>query len=165
MWWTSFLTSMPFFLLLLGSFGKTRWPPRQFFYFIFSIDFLLQTSHILTVKLLLPSQPMHPHYIFPLEGRSNKLILPCRENFQPFHYYCTETDIHFSTFWRWPPFSRWLPWGNIMCFSISFSWLTFLFNRKKQQRYGCFWLYISEYWHEIGDIYYAFALFLPAHHR
>ena len=70
----TFLPSIPLFLLLLGSFGKTRWPPCQFFYFIFHIDFLLQTSHITTVKLLSPSQPMHPHYTFPLEGRWNNVI-------------------------------------------------------------------------------------------
>ena len=47
---------------------------RQLF---FPIDFLLETTHIPTVKLLLPSQPKHPHYIFPMEGRSNNLILHC----------------------------------------------------------------------------------------
>ena len=76
---------------------------------------------------------MHLHYIFPLQGRSYKLILHCRENFQPFQpiYYCTEIDIHFSMFSRWPQFSRGLPWGHFLYFSISFSWLTFLLNRKK----------------------------------
>ena len=88
----TFLMSIPLFLLLLGSFGKTRWPPCQFFNFIFPIDFLLQTRNILTVKLLLPSQPMHPHY---KEGRSNNLILHCREHFQPFQPIYTKTDIHF----------------------------------------------------------------------
>ena len=34
----------------------------------FPIDFLLETRHIPTVKLLLPSQLMHFHYIIPLEG-------------------------------------------------------------------------------------------------
>ena len=32
---------------------------------------------------------------------------------------------------------------------------------KKNHRYWSFLIYISEYWHEIWDIYYAFALFLP----
>ena len=50
----TFLTSIPLFLLILGSFRKTRWPPCLFFYFIFPIHFLLQISHILTVRLLLP---------------------------------------------------------------------------------------------------------------
>ena len=38
------------------------------------------------------------HYTFPLEGRSNKLILHCRENFQPCQhiYYCTETENLFT---------------------------------------------------------------------
>ena len=47
----TFLTSIPS-LLFLGSFRKTR----IFFYFIFPIQFLLQTSHIPTV---LPSQPIN----------------------------------------------------------------------------------------------------------
>ena len=55
---------------------------------------------LLHFSLLLLSQPMHLQCIFSQEGRSNKLILHCRENFQPFQpiYYCTETDIHFSMF-------------------------------------------------------------------
>ena len=32
----TFLTSIPLFLLILGSFRKTRWPPCLFFYSIFS---------------------------------------------------------------------------------------------------------------------------------
>ena len=32
----TFLTSIPSFLLILGSFRKTRWPPCLFFYSIFS---------------------------------------------------------------------------------------------------------------------------------
>ena len=32
----TFLASIPSFLLFLGSFRKTRWPPCLFFYFIFS---------------------------------------------------------------------------------------------------------------------------------
>ena len=32
----TFLVSIPSFLLILGSFRKTRWPPCLFFYYIFS---------------------------------------------------------------------------------------------------------------------------------
>ena len=89
-------------------------------------------------------------------------LLHCREYLQPFQpiYYYTKTDIHFNAFWRWPPFSIWLPWDNFLCFSISFSRLTFSWTEKKQHRYRSFWIYISEYWHEIWDVYYAFALFV-----
>ena len=53
----TFLTTIPLFLLILGSFRKTRKQDGRYAYFsiqFFLIDFLLETSHIPTVKLLLP---------------------------------------------------------------------------------------------------------------
>ena len=91
-----FLTSIPSFLLLFLSFGKTRWRPCQFFYFICPIDFLLQTTHIPTVKLLLPNQPMHLHYIFPLKGGSNKLILHRENIFSPFNLFTITQKQRFT---------------------------------------------------------------------
>ena len=41
----TFITSIPAFLLFLGLFTKTRWPPCLLFYFIFSHWLLLQTRH------------------------------------------------------------------------------------------------------------------------
>ena len=45
------------------------------------------------------------------------LILHCRETFQPFQPTVFTTrqkaDIDFYEFWRWPLFSRWLPWSII----------------------------------------------------
>ena len=56
----TFLTSIPSLTIAFGLIWKNKMAVMPIF--------LLQTSHIPRVKLLLPSQPMHPHYIFPMQG-------------------------------------------------------------------------------------------------
>ena len=63
--------------------------------------FLLRRSHIPTVKLVFLFQLMHLHCRFPLEGGSNKLILHCRETFQPFQPIYHWTENRSWLLWIW----------------------------------------------------------------
>ena len=159
----TFFASIPLFLLLWAHLKKQDGRHANFS-ISFSIEIPLQTSHIPTVKLLLPTQTMHLHYIFPLEGRSNKLILHWENIFSPFNLFTITQKRHsLYKFWRWLPFSRWLPWGNCV-FLFPFPHWPF-FQQKNQPTYWSFWIYTLEYWLEIWDISFTFALFLPAEHR
>ena len=83
------------------------------------IDFLLKSNNISKLMLVFLFQLRDLYCRFPMEERTQKLISQRRP--PPFNIFTrteivrNEKNIDIYEFCRWPPFSRWLPWGDFLC--------------------------------------------------
>ena len=114
----------------MDQFLKNKMAAMPIFLFHFPIELLLQTSHIPTVKLLLPTQPMHFHYIFPMEG--DQIKWSCSE--RTFSTLLAYLLLHKNSnsllhILKMAAIFKMVAMRQL-CFSISFSSLTFFSTEK-----------------------------------